>query len=45
MLVHLTEMKIYPESNILNEDQIKKVHLRHEEMNINKRSIFSNKTL
>ena len=33
--------KIYPQGNILNEDQIKKVHLRHEEMNIfSKRSIF-----
>jgi len=36
--------KIYPEGNILNEDQIKKVHLRHEEMNIfSKRSIFFQK--
>ena len=36
--------KVYPEGNILNEDQIKKVHLRHEEMNIfSKRSIFFQK--
>ena len=36
--------KVYPEGNILNEDQNKKVHLRHEEMNIfSKKSIFFQK--